>query len=208
MMISASTGKDRGSALIIAMVILLVMTLIGITSMGTSIMEEKMAGSMASRNLAFQAAESALRQGEAWIAAQQYDELTNVSNDGSTSRIWNIKKADPDTTNNVAWWEETGDHDDPRDQDWWHGSNCDGSDAHAILNSGSDYIAGLAQRPGCSGATETLQPGYIIEELPPVPESLEVGKTVDDKDIYLQVTARGVGATPGAVVVLQSSYKW
>jgi len=183
MMTSASIGKDRGSALIIAMVILLVMTLIGITSMGTSIMEEKMAGSMASRNLAFQAAESALRQGEAWIAAQSV--LPAVSNDGS-SGIWDIKAADPDTSNNVAWWNE-------RNTTWWAANAV----AIATASTDAEWITGVAS-----------QPAYLIEELPPVKESLEVGKSVDDADIYLQVTARGVGGTASSVVLLQSTYKW
>lgn len=173
----------RGSALIIALVILMVMTLIGLTSMNTSIMEERMAGSMFNRNLGFQAAESALRQGEAWIASQ--DPLPDVSNDGS-SGIWDIRAADPDTSNNVAWWNE-------QNATWW------GSNAVAIASSSSDaeWITGVA-----------AQPAYLIEELPPVPESLEVGKSVDEKDIYLQVTARGVGGTTSSVVLLQSTYKW
>ncbi len=53
-----------GSALIVSLIILLVMTLLGITAMSTSTLEEKMAGNMRDSNLAFQAAEAALRAGE------------------------------------------------------------------------------------------------------------------------------------------------
>lgn len=59
---------QRGAALIVSLVILLLMTIIGITSMSTNSMEEKMAGNMRDRNLAFQAAEAALRDGEALLA--------------------------------------------------------------------------------------------------------------------------------------------
>lgn len=53
-----------GSALIVSLIILLVMTLLGITAMSTTTLEEKMAGNMRDSNLAFQAAEAALRAGE------------------------------------------------------------------------------------------------------------------------------------------------
>ncbi|MCC8991885.1 MAG: hypothetical protein LM514_04755 [Streptococcus sp.] len=53
---------QRGSALIIALVFLLVMTLIGTTAMQGTSQQEKMAGNMRDRNLAFQAAEAALRE--------------------------------------------------------------------------------------------------------------------------------------------------
>lgn len=172
---------NRGSALVISLIILLVMTLIGITSMNTSIMEERMAGNMHNRNLAFQAAESALRKGEAWIAAQTT--LPDVSTDGS-SGIWDVAAADPDTTNNKAWWEES-----TRDGSWWT--------SNAVANSGGDTISGVA-----------AQPAYVVEELPPISGSLEAGLPVDNKDIYLQVTARGVGGDGTAVVLLQSTYKW
>ena len=52
--------KNRGSALIIALVFLLVMTLIGTTAMQGTSQQETMAGNMRDRSLAFQAAEAAL----------------------------------------------------------------------------------------------------------------------------------------------------
>jgi type IV pilus assembly protein PilX len=57
-------SRQRGSALIIALVFLLVMTLIGTTAMQGTSQQENMAGNVRDRNLAFQAAEAALRAGE------------------------------------------------------------------------------------------------------------------------------------------------
>jgi len=56
--------KQRGAVLVMSLIILLVMTVIGVTSMQVTVLEEKMAGNMRNRSLAFQAAESALRDGE------------------------------------------------------------------------------------------------------------------------------------------------
>lgn len=64
---SADRDRQRGAVLFVSLVILLVMTLIGVTAMQTTTLEEKMAGNMRDMNLAFQAAERALRAGEAEV---------------------------------------------------------------------------------------------------------------------------------------------
>lgn len=64
---STSPARTRGSALIIGMLILLVLTVLGIISTQVTLMEEKMAGNYRDAALAFQAAESALRDAEADI---------------------------------------------------------------------------------------------------------------------------------------------
>ena len=66
--ISAIYSKQRGAALIVSLIILLVMTLIGVTSMQTTIMQEKMAGNSRDLSMAFQAAEGAARTGETFLA--------------------------------------------------------------------------------------------------------------------------------------------
>jgi len=53
-----------GSALIISLVFLLLLTMIGVASIQDSTLQERMAGNERDRNLAFQAAEAALRAGE------------------------------------------------------------------------------------------------------------------------------------------------
>lgn len=62
-----NTPFQRGSVLIVSLLMLLVLTLIGITAMSTSTLEEKMAGNSRDQNLAFQAAEAGLRDAEAFI---------------------------------------------------------------------------------------------------------------------------------------------
>lgn len=59
-------SRQRGSTLVISLMILIVMTLIGLTGIASSTMEEKMAGNTRDQALAFQAAEAALRDGEAY----------------------------------------------------------------------------------------------------------------------------------------------
>ncbi len=61
---------QSGAVLIISLIMLLLLTLIGTTSMQSTLLEEKMAGNMRQRNLAFQAAEAALRDAEQFIQSE------------------------------------------------------------------------------------------------------------------------------------------
>ncbi len=58
---------QAGVVLVIGLIILLVLTLIGVSGMQNTSLEEKMAGNLRDRNLAFQAAEAAMRDAEADI---------------------------------------------------------------------------------------------------------------------------------------------
>ena len=60
-------GRDDGSALIVSLLILIVMTLIGVTAVSTSGLEERMAGNTRDEQVAFQSAEIALRDAETFI---------------------------------------------------------------------------------------------------------------------------------------------
>lgn len=53
---------QRGTALIMSLVILMILTILGITAMGTSSLQEKMAGNAQESTRAFEAAESGLIQ--------------------------------------------------------------------------------------------------------------------------------------------------
>lgn len=60
-------SAQSGSVLVIALIFLLLMTIIGVTAMQTTTLQERMAGNTRDRNLAFQAAEAALREGERYL---------------------------------------------------------------------------------------------------------------------------------------------
>jgi type IV pilus assembly protein PilX len=71
-----SPRKQRGVALLVVLMLLLIMTLLGLASLRGSIMEERMSANLFDRGLMFQAAEAALRQGEDFAATTkpaQYD---------------------------------------------------------------------------------------------------------------------------------------
>lgn len=59
---------QRGVALLIVLILLLVMTLLGLASLRSTLMEERMSSSVYDRGIGFQAAEAALREAEALVA--------------------------------------------------------------------------------------------------------------------------------------------
>lgn len=61
---SARYHRESGAVLVIGLILLVVLTLLGVQGMRTNVAQERMAFNMRERNLAFQAAEAALRQGE------------------------------------------------------------------------------------------------------------------------------------------------
>jgi len=67
--------RCRGAALVVALILLMVMSLLSLSSMHTTSTQERMSANIYDRSLAFQAAETALREGEA--AALAWSEGNN-----------------------------------------------------------------------------------------------------------------------------------
>jgi type IV pilus assembly protein PilX len=69
---SVISYRQRGMALLVSLVFLLLLTLIGVSSMQNATLQEKMAGSVSLRNQSFQGAEAALRVGESAVRRDSY----------------------------------------------------------------------------------------------------------------------------------------
>lgn len=67
-----SSAQQRGMALLVSLIMLLLLTMIGISSMQNATMQEKMSGSVMNRNQSFQIAEASLRVGENLVSATSY----------------------------------------------------------------------------------------------------------------------------------------
>jgi len=61
--------QQRGAVLAVSLIMLLLLTILGITAIQTTTMQERMAGNSRDLNMAFQAAEAALRKGEIDLTA-------------------------------------------------------------------------------------------------------------------------------------------
>lgn len=96
-----SFRSQRGVALIMAMIFLLLATLLGVTAMSTTALGERMAGNMSNKNLAFQAAESALIAAETWIRSQINKPVFDPGNIADGLHL-------PSTTSTPVWDVSTG----------------------------------------------------------------------------------------------------
>ncbi len=65
--------KERGAVLIVALIFMLILSFIGVSSMQGTSMQEKMSGNLRDRYSAFNAAEAALLEGERQASTSYFD---------------------------------------------------------------------------------------------------------------------------------------
>lgn len=85
--------RQHGSAMIVSLIFLLLMTLIGTAAMRGSTMQERMAGNARDWNIAFQAAEAALREAEDYLQTTpilpEFDDAAGLYQVNSPDRpVW------------------------------------------------------------------------------------------------------------------------
>lgn len=102
--------KQQGAALIVALIMLLILTILGVAVMESSVVEERMAGNFMDRNRAFQGAELALRDAEQWLSTRT---APPIAGEGEVEQIGSvIEGVDSwwldDQVQNVAWWAANG----------------------------------------------------------------------------------------------------
>lgn len=173
--------RERGSVLVISLVILLVLTLLGIGGMSTTIMQEKMVGNTRERERAFQATEAALRDAE--------DDVQS-----------NIELQTPFSPNC------TGGYCEPAisDRDVWEDSSL------VDWDSGANVIEyGFKTSPDAIVEGVGRQPGYIVERLQVVTvgESLISSAPPSSGNQWYRITAKGYGRTENAKAMAQSVYR-
>jgi type IV pilus assembly protein PilX len=95
--------------LIFAMVMLLILTLLGITAVTTSSLQEKMSGNLRDQYMAQEAGDSILRDGEGWLFKQTTKPTISCA-PNSTDRVWDSSCAAIQTleTQNDSWWGSNG----------------------------------------------------------------------------------------------------
>ncbi len=183
---TASRTAQSGIALITGLIFLVLLTIIGVTAMQTTMLEEKMAGNLRDENLAFQAAEAALRAGESYLQGATVGPFLTVKNSTGLYQ--------PALSATTEWWETA---------DIW---------TAAASRAYTGTLSGIATAPryiveDVSFKTQCTQPGFCQNiPLPKIPGgSLKFGP-VPDIGLY-RITARGTGGTNETAIVLQSYFR-
>lgn len=174
---------QHGAVLITGLLILLVLTILGVTGMSGSSLQERMSGNDRERQVAFQAAEAALRGGENFIGnpAASFN-----SSDFSNTCVGGL--CNPFTPSDI-----TGDK--PDTEQWLIAGNWNDASKHKKQAMTGDLVG---------------DPKYIIEYLGKqviAPETTITCSTTpaNCNDIY-RITAIGTGRTPTSRVMLQSIF--
>jgi len=176
-MLPFGLSRQQGMALFISLVLLLVLTIIGVSAVQTSTLETRMARNEHDSLLAFQAAESALRDAEAFLETVV---STGAFNETGTSGLWSIPALDEPNR-----WES---------DEVWTGTTS--------VESATDVGDVVAARPRYF--IEHLA-SIIREENAYQIDDPYSGGTTDRVEIF-RITARGTGGTALARVLLQSTY--
>lgn len=189
--------QQRGFVLAVSMIFLVIMTGLAVTAIRRSTLDEKSAGNLRAQNLAFQAAERALRfcestldlaAGSANICSKKnglIGILASVNILGGIDDVINPSR-EGDSNNPQANFPELWD-----DQNNWTG-NTPIATRIANVATDPDFVANVAQQPQCMIEAWAFAPRAGLDKSP--------------KPAYV-ITARGVGSTASAVVWLQETVR-
>ena len=200
--------QQQGAALVISLIMLVLMTLVGVTAMQVTTVQQKMVSNNNDLNIAFQAAETALKRGEEYlsgIVAGKAIEAESPFTDPCTAGLCKPKPEGSDPQwlpPNVSWAKDST-------TTLEYGNET-------VLAGASDNIRDILPLPSSSVAK---QPRFIIEDITPTGVGKPkggLGTIKNDNDIgkgWFRVTAQGYGrgqsddGEPLARVMLQSVRK-
>jgi type IV pilus assembly protein PilX len=190
---TTSARLQRGFSLIVGLIFLVAITLLGVIAMKNTILQERMAGGLRDRSLAFQAAEAALRDAKLDLLNMRAGGIVCAPADNCHPNNPIVHESGFDTACTLGRC-----FDDPGDG-WGYGGVAGQSAVDAFpLNAGPGVVYGFyTGSPAIGGVA--VQPRYLIEAF------LDVNG-IGDKKAYYRITARAVGANPNTVVVLQEVF--
>lgn len=171
---------QTGTALVMSLVFLLILTVLGVGALNTTALQEKMAANSKEKNTAFQSAETGLLAAEDWISQQISKPI--FPNNATGLYL-------PSTTGDPIW----------NNDSLWAGT------ANVVIypNTPTQTVSG-----GLSSVAS--QPKYIIEDLGEVPEvggsKVLPGAYKGKGNTVLRITSHGTGATTAAQAQVQSTY--
>jgi len=174
--------QNHGSVLVISLLVLLVLTILGVTALDTTVMEERMSANTRQRNVAYQAAETALKEAEQWLA----NAAGNVVNQNDISKF-NASAELYDSTiaaHTLSW--------DINDTSNWDTGN-------------SQAVTSLSTFPGDASIIPGA-PRYVIEYVGRIGDPPLNYTDPDLREFAFRVVAIGWGADTTTKVVLSSTF--
>jgi len=190
------TKHQKGAVLIVSLVMLIIMTLLGISGMNNTVMQERMAGNQRNSTLAFQAAEAALRAAENDIDQNWGSDFPDGDTNGTTNNdnrgvfTYNSATLDPNLGNDTEWWaERTG----AANNTFWANNGTDAYAADTLEFQSGEFLG---------------MPQFIIEKIGFRPLNCTSCDPLQQCycEHHYQITARGTGAAGQSESYLRSIY--
>lgn len=167
---------QRGSALIISLSILLVLTVLGISSMSMTSLQERMAGNSRDSFVAFEAAEAGLRAGEAYVQTLNDPTLPSFNGTGGLYAA--------SSTQDYAWKTESN----------W--ANAVTASFSMTVSQNPSYLIQVIDTTVAAPPETALEAPSYTNNPPVISGNVKV----------FQITARGYGLSSTSRVMLQSYY--
>lgn len=195
---SGSIIQQQGAALVVALIMLVLMTLIGMTAMQVTTIQSKLVSNTSDSDKAFQAAETALKRGEDYTLLCDFSKIKEREYPFTDSCTDGLCKPTP-ISSDPQWLEAVGENkiwEDTSTKTLKYGSET------KPAGDASKNISSVSPLPASSVAK---QPRFMIERISDI-DSLQ-------KDInkgWFRVTAQGYGqrmgddGEPSSRVMLQS----
>jgi type IV pilus assembly protein PilX len=172
--------RQRGMALVIVLIFLVVLTLLGVSGMTTTRMHEQIAGARHERVAALAASQAALSDGRDFV-------FSAIDPNAPTSKVQTIN--DYISTANGGWTIEQWVRDNTN---WFSGSYAQS------LGTGSGINYTMFKT---NGASASRNPTFIVQQMAP-----QITQTGEVYPVY-RVTSRGEGGNPENTAYLQSIHR-
>lgn len=188
-----SARLQRGFSLIVGLIFLVAITLLGVIAMKNTLLQERMAGGMRDRSLAFQAAEAALRDAKLDLLNMRAGGIVCAPANNCHPNNPIVHESGFDTACTLGRC-----FDDPGDG-WGYGGVAGQSAVDAFPLTGGPSVAYGTYTGSLPIDGVAAPPRYLIEAF------LDVNG-IGDKKAYYRITARAVGANPNTAVILQEVF--
>ncbi|MDA3920328.1 MAG: PilX N-terminal domain-containing pilus assembly protein [Salinisphaera sp.] len=203
----SSSSSQRGFVLVTSLIFLVIITLIAVSAINSSTLQERMASNLRDKSDAFHDADAALRSAELKLALPLFDTYQ------SASACYDVSKSGTDSANNNNGSSSSSSCTGSTDLYIWNGTDNELFGGSQPVDESLKFLDPSLWRGTATAqiytAGDGIQVKFFVEEdrhFTPSNLNPDTAATAQGKAIY-RITARAQGRNPAAVAVVQSFYE-
>ncbi|MGB7754936.1 MAG: PilX N-terminal domain-containing pilus assembly protein [Salinisphaera sp.] len=187
---SGTTTRQDGFILVTSLIFLVILTLLAVSAINSSTLQERMAANQREKSRALDAADSALRHVETLLASSDFRACNPVMNPGITSNSQSTNSCNANASGLAVIPASSG--------------NTDSATYYLSDQFWSQTGVSTYQLPG-DASTSGLNIQYVVEYVRQQADDLNPGSA--GTTVLFRITARARGRSPGSRAVVQSVYQ-